>query len=185
MTINKSQGQILRKVGLDLRGGVFCHGQLYVAFGRTTCRDNLLCLVRPDRLIDGVRHVFDVVYSEFIVAATGSPPPVFDVVLPRANNSTTGNNGYSAAASTNSPRGNNDTDRGRRRSTERGGEALPMVLAVTVVDEIGDGACLIRCIARRVFNDPGLHFQARQQLLQHISTHLHDVVPGSEFKGSL
>ncbi|CAM9146776.1 unnamed protein product, partial [Ectocarpus sp. 12 AP-2014] len=31
MTMNKSQGQTLKAVGLDLRGDVFCHGQLYVA----------------------------------------------------------------------------------------------------------------------------------------------------------
>ena len=30
MTINKSQGQSFRRVGLDLRQGVFTHGQLYV-----------------------------------------------------------------------------------------------------------------------------------------------------------
>ncbi|CAN0386694.1 unnamed protein product, partial [Scytosiphon promiscuus] len=31
MTINKSQGQTLHRVGLDIRSDVFCHGQLYVA----------------------------------------------------------------------------------------------------------------------------------------------------------
>ncbi|CAM9631222.1 unnamed protein product, partial [Ectocarpus sp. 6 AP-2014] len=45
MTINKSQGQTLKRFGLDLRGGVLCHGQLYVAVSRTTCRGNILCLV--------------------------------------------------------------------------------------------------------------------------------------------
>ena len=46
VTIYKSQGQTLDKVGLDLRDDVFCHGQLYVALNRTTCSDNVLCLVR-------------------------------------------------------------------------------------------------------------------------------------------
>ncbi|KIJ10368.1 hypothetical protein PAXINDRAFT_63412 [Paxillus involutus ATCC 200175] len=31
MTINKAQGQSVKHVGLDLRSGVFSHGQLYVA----------------------------------------------------------------------------------------------------------------------------------------------------------
>ncbi|CAN0054369.1 unnamed protein product, partial [Sphacelaria rigidula] len=58
----KSQGQTLKKFGLDLRGDVFCHGQLYVAVSRTTCSDNILCLVNKDRLLDGVPHVLNVVY---------------------------------------------------------------------------------------------------------------------------
>ena len=36
MTINKSQGQSLNTVGLDLRLPVFCHGQLYVALSQVT-----------------------------------------------------------------------------------------------------------------------------------------------------
>src|SRR3984885_14408421 len=34
MTINKSQGQSLKLVGIDLRSPVFSHGQLYVALSR-------------------------------------------------------------------------------------------------------------------------------------------------------
>jgi ATP-dependent exoDNAse (exonuclease V) alpha subunit len=36
MTINKAQGQTLRRVGIDLRNPVFAHGQLYVALSRAT-----------------------------------------------------------------------------------------------------------------------------------------------------
>ena len=81
MSINKAQGQTSQQVGLDLRGDVFCHGQLYVALSRTTCRDNILCLVHPDRFIDNVPHVHNVVYSDFIIAATGQPPPTFALHL--------------------------------------------------------------------------------------------------------
>ncbi|SAM03783.1 hypothetical protein [Absidia glauca] len=36
MTINKSQGQSLTNVGIDLRSPLFTHGQLYVALSRST-----------------------------------------------------------------------------------------------------------------------------------------------------
>jgi len=36
MTINKSQGQSVEHVGLDLRTPTFSLGQLYVALSRTT-----------------------------------------------------------------------------------------------------------------------------------------------------
>ena len=66
MTINKSQGQTFKHVGLDLRGDVFHHGQLYVAVSRTTSRNNILCLVRPERILDGIPHVHNVVYVPII-----------------------------------------------------------------------------------------------------------------------
>jgi len=37
MTINKSQGQSVEYVGINLQTSVFSHGQLYVAFLRCTC----------------------------------------------------------------------------------------------------------------------------------------------------
>jgi ATP-dependent exoDNAse (exonuclease V) alpha subunit len=36
MTINKSQGQSIVNVGIDVRTPVFSHGQLYVALSRCT-----------------------------------------------------------------------------------------------------------------------------------------------------
>ncbi|KNZ75904.1 hypothetical protein J132_00917 [Termitomyces sp. J132] len=39
MTINKSQGQSVKHVGLDLLSGVFSHGQLYVALSQCTLGD--------------------------------------------------------------------------------------------------------------------------------------------------
>ena len=41
MSINKSQGQSLRVVGVDLTNACFSHGQLYVACSRTGSKENL------------------------------------------------------------------------------------------------------------------------------------------------
>ena len=45
MTINKSQGQTMEKVGIYLHKDVFTHGQLYVAMSRVGRRDGVRLLV--------------------------------------------------------------------------------------------------------------------------------------------
>jgi hypothetical protein len=47
MTINKSQGQSLHKVGLDLRDACFSHGQFYVAVSRTSNLKGLCVYLDP------------------------------------------------------------------------------------------------------------------------------------------
>ena len=41
MTINKSQGQTVKHVGLDLRMPVFTHGEFYVGVSRVTLVSNI------------------------------------------------------------------------------------------------------------------------------------------------
>lgn len=45
MSINKAQGQSIKRVGLDLRSPVFSHGQLYVALSRVTSSQNVRILL--------------------------------------------------------------------------------------------------------------------------------------------
>ncbi|KIJ05188.1 hypothetical protein PAXINDRAFT_93785 [Paxillus involutus ATCC 200175] len=51
MTINKSQGQSVQYVGLDLRTPVFSHGQLYVALSRARIPDVSRLLFKGNRMI--------------------------------------------------------------------------------------------------------------------------------------
>jgi ATP-dependent DNA helicase PIF1 len=48
MTINKSQGQTLKKVGVYLKRPIFTHGELYVALSRVTSKHCLKILIEDD-----------------------------------------------------------------------------------------------------------------------------------------
>ena len=61
MTINKSQGQSVKHVGLDLCGSVFSHGQLYVALSRCTSENHIKVLLPPDQ---EDMHTANIVYKE-------------------------------------------------------------------------------------------------------------------------
>nr|KAJ0202943.1 hypothetical protein LSAT_V11C500259670 [Lactuca sativa] len=51
MTIKKSQGQSLKKVGLYLTNSVFTHGQLYVALSRATSQDSIKILLQQEEAL--------------------------------------------------------------------------------------------------------------------------------------
>ncbi|WOH02486.1 hypothetical protein DCAR_0521875 [Daucus carota subsp. sativus] len=64
MTINKSQGQSLEKVGLYLPKPVFSHGQLYVAISRVTSPEGLRIFVESQMGLT-TNITANVVYKEF------------------------------------------------------------------------------------------------------------------------
>lgn len=68
MTINKSQGQTLSRVGLYLKKPVFTHGQLYVAVSRSTSRSGLRILIENTDGSCG-SQTRNVVYREVLDAA--------------------------------------------------------------------------------------------------------------------
>jgi ATP-dependent exoDNAse (exonuclease V) alpha subunit len=63
MTINKSQEQSLKKVGLYLPKQVFYHGQLYVALSRVTSRNGLKILTSGEESLEG-QTAKTIVYKE-------------------------------------------------------------------------------------------------------------------------
>ncbi|KAI8540035.1 hypothetical protein RHMOL_Rhmol09G0230200 [Rhododendron molle] len=63
MTINKSQGQSVNFVGIDLRTPVFSHGQLYVALSRCTSGDRTSVLLSND----ASRSTTNIVYPEVLL----------------------------------------------------------------------------------------------------------------------
>jgi ATP-dependent DNA helicase PIF1 len=61
ITVNKSQGQSLHTVGVDLQLPAFSHGQLYVALSRVTDVYELSLLLRED-----VSTIRNIVYPELL-----------------------------------------------------------------------------------------------------------------------
>ena len=60
MTINKSQRQSIKYIGLDIRVRVFSHGQLYVALSKATFSNHIAVLLPQSNTIS---NTVNVVYS--------------------------------------------------------------------------------------------------------------------------
>lgn len=66
MTIHKSQGQTIARVGVDLRSDMFSHGQLYVALGRVTDKNCIKILIHPDRVLNGKPFAKNIIIPELL-----------------------------------------------------------------------------------------------------------------------
>jgi len=64
MTVNKSQGQTVKHVGLDLRRPVFTHGQFYVGISRVTSMFNIKAIWEPNKEDATTKNI---VYSEVLL----------------------------------------------------------------------------------------------------------------------
>ncbi len=64
MTINKSQGQSVKYVGLDLRSPVFTHGQFYVAISRATSVHRIKAIWDP---VNPSPVTKNIVYNEVLL----------------------------------------------------------------------------------------------------------------------
>ena len=65
VTVNKSQGQTLDKVCVDLREHPFAHGQLYIA-ANCVRNSNILVLSQDSHLLDGCALTKNIVYRELL-----------------------------------------------------------------------------------------------------------------------
>ncbi|GJY96377.1 DNA helicase [Tanacetum coccineum] len=65
MTINKSQGQSLERIGVFLPDPVFAHGQLYVALSRATSPEGLKILIKHETNDTG-NMTKNIVYKDFL-----------------------------------------------------------------------------------------------------------------------
>ncbi|PIA50901.1 hypothetical protein AQUCO_01100010v1 [Aquilegia coerulea] len=73
MTINKSQGQSVKYLGIDLQTSVFSHGQLYVALSRCTTARQIFVVLSSDVST----CTANIVYPESLVHGFESGPKAF------------------------------------------------------------------------------------------------------------
>jgi hypothetical protein len=66
MSYNKSQGQTLQRVLLDITTPPFAHGHLYVALSRVTLYSNVHIVCDATQIFDGVPYATNTTYPELL-----------------------------------------------------------------------------------------------------------------------
>ena len=85
LTFNKSQGQTLDKVVMDLRMPVFSHGLLYVGNSRVQSSNDLLYLLKEEDITDTVPTTANVVYPQLLLNLPDHqtvPAAAYGIALP-------------------------------------------------------------------------------------------------------
>ena len=72
-TINKSQGQTLKRVGVWLPHPVFTHGQLYVAASRVGAPEKFTVAIKPEK-DQPANTTKNIVFQEVLLRQTAQPP---------------------------------------------------------------------------------------------------------------
>ena len=68
MTTNKSQGQSMKHIGIDLRVPPFTHGQLYVALSRCTSKSQIIKALLPPAVNKAANNkTINIVYTEVLL----------------------------------------------------------------------------------------------------------------------
>lgn len=102
-SFNKSQSLTFRRIGLDLRGEVFCHGHLYTALSRIPRRTDVVSLTTAEKIINNTCITRNVFWSEFVCGDV-AVQPTRDTPLIRLNFD------VSSQSSTNRPKTLNPSD---------------------------------------------------------------------------
>ena len=66
-SVHKSQGSTLDKEGADYRTAVFSHGMQYVTLTRGRSPEDIMLLVAPEHVVDGVPYVRNIVYKDLLL----------------------------------------------------------------------------------------------------------------------
>ena len=66
MSFNKSQGQTLQRVLMDITTPPFSHGHLYVALSRVTLYSNIHIVCDSTQIFDGVPFATNTTYPELL-----------------------------------------------------------------------------------------------------------------------